>query len=540
MSEIGPDLRRLLDAHPGALESAARALGAAEPRLRGLVDRIPDAVAVGRRGRFLYANRALLELLGHDRLEQLTERPLTRYLCKEAIGRVEAAIQLARAGQVPSPLEVEVTRGGGEVLQVELLVRAVHWDGEDLTLGIARDLTERRRLQARLVDADALAAVGTLAAGIAHEINNPLAYVMLNLEYMMRELPRQREEPELASRLDARLTDAEHGAWRVGAIVRDLHSFAMREAASSELVDVRVVVERALQMTRQHIDPRAQLVARLDEASLLVRGDPGQLEQVFVNLLVNAAQAIGTGARDRNTVTVSIEREGDQVLVSVGDSGAGIAQDRLGRVFEPFFTTKPAGIGTGLGLSVCHRIVSDLGGKVSVDSEVGRGTTFRVSLPYAGEGEGAPRRLPSPAPRAPLSRRGRVLVIDDEPLVAEMLGRILQDRHEVTRALGGLEALRLIEEAPESYDVVLCDLLMPEMDGVALYEALGERNPGMRERFVFMTAGAFTRRAAEFLAKVPNERLAKPFDLGEVERLVAEVAARPRAGGGSAPDEAPG
>jgi CheY-like chemotaxis protein/anti-sigma regulatory factor (Ser/Thr protein kinase) len=250
-----------------------------------------------------------------------------------------------------------------------------------------------------------------------------------------------------------------------------------------------------------------------------------RLEQVFVNLLVNAAQAVTDGDPASNEVVVSLFSEGDKVVVEVRDTGTGIAPDALRRVFEPFFTTKPRGVGTGLGLPISRGIVTAFGGELTAKSALGVGTTFRMTLPAAPYAE-----APAPSsdgvhpssPVHPMVERARVLVVDDEPLVADMLRRTLSEIHDVSAVTDAESALERILSGDE-FDVIFCDLLMPRMSGMDLYEELEKHRPGVQERIVFMTGGAFTERAAKFLATVPNPKLTKPFDLAMIERVVARM-----------------
>jgi nitrogen-specific signal transduction histidine kinase/ActR/RegA family two-component response regulator len=392
-------------------------------------------------------------------------------------------------------------------------------------LGIARDLTERRRIQAQLIRADRLAAMGTLAAGVAHEINNPLAYLMLNLQYVMRELPRFDGSASRLAFLLERLAEAEHGARRVSSIVGDLRTFGRPEQVERGPVSVTRAVASAVKVASTQIRHRARIVESYEEVPL-VDGSATRLEQVFVNLLVNAAQAIADGNPDGNQVSASVRAEADRVVVEVSDTGSGIPPDILTRVFDPFFTTKPRGVGTGLGLPISRGIVTALGGEITVSSTVGKGTTFRVALPAltAPDLASSPEGSAPPPPDLHASPgRARVLVVDDEPLVADMLRRALADAHDVTVATAAQTALDHILSGQE-FDLIFCDVLMPRMSGMDLYDALQKQRPGMEARIVFMTGGAFTDRAAQFLAKVPNSKMSKPFDLTELERVVARVA----------------
>jgi two-component system, cell cycle sensor histidine kinase and response regulator CckA len=278
------------------------------------------------------------------------------------------------------------------------------------------------------------------------------------------------------------------------------------------------VLELAINMAFNEIRHRARLVKDYGEVPA-VEADEARLGQVFLNLLVNAAHAIREGQVERNEIRVRTRTDrAGRAVIEIRDTGCGIAPDVLGRIFDPFFTTKAVGDGSGLGLAICHGVVAALGGEITVESEPGKGSVFRVALPPAplGSGTGAP------ASRARSSfesdRRGRVLVIDDEAMLTTTIQRILH-KHEVTVAGSGREALEKIA-AGADFEVILCDLMMPEMTGMDFHAELARLHPELLDRVVFLTGGAFTPAARAFLDGVPNDRLEKPFDPQNLRALV--------------------
>lgn len=387
---------------------------------------------------------------------------------------------------------------------------------------------ERKKVEAQLLVADRMVSVGSLAAGVAHEINNPLAAVMANVEIAIQdvgELSSAGAQPaEVVTRLKEELADAILAAERVRNIVRDLKIFSRGEDEKRGPVDVQRVMESTLRMAWNEIRHRAKLVK--DYAPVpAVAASESRLGQVFLNLVVNGAQAIPEGQADRNELRVSLRHEGERVVVEVSDTGPGIPPEIRKRIFAPFVTTKPVGVGTGLGLSICHRLVTELGGEISFDTETGRGTTFRVSLPAAPEATAG--RAPAPAAAAPpAGEPGRILIIDDEPLVARTVQRALSG-HDVVSCSRASEALARME-AGERFDVVLCDLMMPEMTGMDFHAALAARSPEVANRVVFLSGGAFTDRAREFVERTQNTVLEKPFAPERLRAFVAERLAAQR------------
>lgn len=389
-------------------------------------------------------------------------------------------------------------------------------------IGAMVDVTAQREMQGRLALANRMASVGTLAAGMAHEINNPLGWILANLDEALDSLKRAGDP---ASATTASLLEkARDGAERVRSIVRDLRSFSRTADEPDDLVDVRAVVESAGAMASNEIRHRARLVVEIPSGLPPMSGSSSKLGQVFVNLLVNAAQAIPEGDASRHEIRITAGVENASVWVDVADTGHGIPGDVLPRIFDPFFTTKQVGEGTGLGLSICMGIVRGLGGEIRVDSTPGVGSRFRVLVPAGApvEGRYTPPKGTSVLDLGLSARRARVLVVDDEPLFAEAAGRLLAREHDVEVVHGGREALRRVEEGAR-YDVIVCDLMMPDMTGMALHDALRAAAPSQRDRMILLTGGAFTEAAKEFVERSDLPTLEKAF---ATEQLLHAVRSR--------------
>jgi PAS domain S-box-containing protein len=399
-------------------------------------------------------------------------------------------------------------------------------------IGIALDITERARLEkavrdreAHVVQSDRLASLGTLAAGVAHEINNPLTYVITNVGYVAERLAALGGDARLEEIREA-LAEALEGAQRVRQIVRDLRTYSRAEDEGEKTVDIMRVLDWSLNMTMNEIRHRARLVKDLAPVPG-VCGTETRLGQVFINLLVNAAQAIAAGSKADHEIRIStMTNEDGRAVVCIGDTGPGIAPDVLDHIFEPFFTTKPTGVGLGLGLFVCHGIIKGMGGTLTAESPPGAGATFVVTLPPA-----APRPETaevSGPPAAPRPRRARILAVDDEPQVLRSIQRAL-GAHEVVVADCGRDALTRLA-TDQAFDLILCDLMMGDMTGMDLHAELGRRSAALAERIVFMTGGVFTDGARDFLAGVPNACIEKPFDLVALRAMVAARAQAAAAG----------
>lgn len=387
------------------------------------------------------------------------------------------------------------------------------------------EVAERQNAERRLRLAERMESVGRLALGVGHEINNPLSYIWFNLEFV-RDLLRELEPVLGAARVEeltAPLEEALGGANRIRRIVEDLRVFGRDDKPRDQVVCVHDVLRLAVKLVMAEIKPRAQV--REDfRSTLRVRADGGRLEQVFVNLLVNAAQAMPEGHAGENQIRITTRDEGERVAIEVADTGPGIPPEDLDRVFDPFFTTKPVGKGSGLGLSLCHGIVTGMGGTIRIESELGHGTRVLVSLPASlDEGATDPRQsssdLEALVPRE-VAAGTRVLLVDDEPLVRRSMARLLQD-FDVTTAASGRQAIELL--SGQTFDVIVCDLMMGDLTGMDVYEAVARRAPALRQRVVFITGGAFTEGARAFLQSIGNRTLKKPVSRKELHAAISAV-----------------
>ena len=381
---------------------------------------------------------------------------------------------------------------------------------------VFRDVTERERLRAQLEHAERLAALGTLAAGVAHEVNNPLTVVMANVEFVRGELAKL--DTSSPAPLATALSDVESAATRIGQIVADLKAFARPPATDGDLVDVVATAEWAARATAHEFRMRARLVRELAPVPRIAADDV-RLGQVLVNLLTNAAQAIRPGAPDDHTVRLVTRVDTGRVVIEVHDDGHGIPDDVRPHIFEPFFTTKRDSGGTGLGLAICHGIVAGIGGALVAEPNPGGGTIMRVTLPPA---LAAPAPTPSMAP-ASTTVSARVLVVDDEVLLLDVIARMLSE-HSVSTTPDAREAIGRLQ-AGAVFDVIFVDVTMPTMSGIAFYEHLQAHFPSLAPRVVFMSGGVFERRAEAFLDALPNRRVGKPFRSQILKSAVASVMA---------------
>ena len=393
------------------------------------------------------------------------------------------------------------------VIAGDIIVNAIQRKRRDEMLFRQRELNQR------------ITSMGTLAAGLAHEINNPLSFVVGNLSYlrdMIDECPGVLQRVEL-DEMGQVLAHAREGADRVRRIVGDLRALAIGEETDIGEVTLDTIIDSTLRMASNQLHHRATVVREYAGAPPVV-ANPSQLGQVLLNLVLNAAHALPEGRAAENTITVSARGAGDEVHIAVEDTGCGIAPEVLPRIFDPFFTTRKVGDGMGMGLAICHHLVKSFGGSIDIASQVGKGTRVRIVLRRA-QGTGVHAADPRAA-RAKTKAR-RILMVDDEPMVLDLLGRVLKG-NELVRAENGREALDRIAENPD-FDIIFCDLMMPELTGMDVYMRLRAEHPGAEERIVFISGGTFTKEMRAFIDSVPNPKLDKPFDTRAVRQIVSDM-----------------
>ncbi len=406
------------------------------------------------------------------------------------------------------------------------------------------DVSERNQLKTQAHFNDKLATIGKLSAGIVHEINNPLTWILGNLSIlqnyadslkdyidkvslacqetelnkkleMLHSLP-NRKIQDVGNKLHSVIGSALQGVMRVRDISRGLKGLAYIEQAKLAPVNLHDILEVALSMASFEVQNKARIEKNFSPDMPLFLSNEGKLNQVFLNLLINAAQAIPKGDLKNNSISVTTQVDQQRVRIDITDTGTGISPDILPRIFDPFFTTKPAGVGSGLGLSVCHDLVKDLGGEIAVQSTPGKGTTFSIYLPIQQE-VAAKKAEPIPAREV---QDKRILVVDNEPSLLKLLHLILSKKHEVTTALGGKAAMDVFSKTATPFDLIISDLNMPDVRGEELYDFVVKQQPDFEKRFIFITGGLDLPAVKDFITKTKSPTLEKPFTPKEVLAVV--------------------
>jgi len=506
---VAPALLEALAAQASVAIESARLVDMHEDGRRSWQD-IVDALTlalciVDREGRIRRANRAFAHLVNTPPAA-LVGRPWKAFTPPEWAPEIQRLVNTGGAGP-----EVELRT---QDRRFSLAAVPITEGDSSIVVLLFDDQTERRSLQEKLVQSTKLSAMGQLIAGVAHELNNPLASVIGFADFLgeMRDVPANLREPLSVIREEAE---------RASTIVRNLLGFARKQDRQRKRTALAPVIESTMTLLRnplmaQRVEARVEIEPDLPPVTI----DANQIQQVFVNLVNNAAQAIASAGRP-GTVTIRARRFLDEVAIDVVDDGPGMTEEIAAQVFDPFFTTKSENEGTGLGISISQGIVKEHGGRITLDTEVGRGATFTVHLPL----ETTPVAPEAPQPVRPATgERLRVLVVDDEPHILHYMSATLTAwGHEVTVADDGDRGLELA--ATGVFDLIVTDLRMPRLGGREFFEELRRRLPEVASRVYFSTGDTVRGDTLTFLETLDRPYLHKPFSLSELRTLLAAIPA---------------
>lgn len=504
-----------------------------------------DGIAIiNQEHRIVEANQRFAEMLGYEPEELLS---LHTWDFEAIMSEAEIRVGFDDLTQTSVTFEIRHRDKDGTLHDVEVSVSGALVGDEPMVFTVSRDITEKKKMQANLAQSDRLASISMLAAGVAHEINNPLAYVLLHLQALSKELPALEQRlhhfketllsdlPDITGdalkseihqlfsmlnfeKINKRIREAHEGTRRIQTIAGALSTFSRVERQRLTPVDVHYTIECAANMAFNEIKYRARLVKEFGEISNVLANE-GHLSQVFLNLLINAVHAIEDGNAADNEIRIRTYQKGDDVFIEVRDTGKGISPDNLDRIFDPFFTTKNIGEGSGLGLTISRNIVVGYGGRIDVESTEGKGSNFVIRIPIRTPRKQACREEKTAVAKHPTS--GKILIIDDEVSVLEAMEEMLPN-HNVITASSGKKGMALTK-LHSDFDLVLCDLMMPDISGMSFHKWLRTTYPHLADRLVFISGGATTPDTRVYLSQVDNLCIHKPFDPESLSKKVCEL-----------------
>ena len=496
-----------------------------EERFRTILEDMDNGYfELDKKSHYIFVNDAMCKILGYSRadivakhfgsfIDQTDEKFVenSRAIMDEAI----------RTGMTLSGLFGTIVKGDGSRRIIGVSVSPLRDATGNIAgiRGITRDITDRMKMEQQLLMAGKLASIGELAAGVAHEINNPLTAIMGYAQLLAA-------RDDIPEHIKLDLDKIFNQSQRAARIVQNLLTFARSYALEKKVIDINELILKSLELrSYEHKVGNIEIVVDLHPGLPGISADENQIQQVILNIIINAEQAI-TSKKRGGKIKVTTGLEDSMVKIIVADDGPGIPRGMLERLFDPFFTTKEVGQGTGLGLSVCHGIVTKHGGRIYADSVEGQGATFIVELPASREvkskDQGSSVRLGKGSPKVEVSKR--ILVVDDEMVIRDILIRILSEKgYDVESAASGTEGLDKIMNT--KYDVYLLDIKMPGVDGRDIYEAISEKFPQLMNRVIFITGDTITRSTLDFLETTGREYLSKPLDFSRLVNTIEEVTA---------------
>jgi PAS domain S-box-containing protein len=503
------------------------ALKQSEERYRTILDEMQEPYyEMDLAGRFTFFNDALCRRLGYSRKELMGMHNKVYTLPEDLERTFEVFNKVYRTGEPHKLFERATIKKDGTLNYSEMSVLPLRNEqGEIIGFrGITKDLTERKKaeqerkqLEQKAQFASRLASVGELASGVAHEINNPLTGVIGYAHLLLA-----RKDISRDVRHDLEIIN--EGSQRVAGIVKKLLAFARQTKPEQRYVNINELIRntldlRAYELAASNIKVTLQLTRDLP----MTIADPGQLQQVFLNLIINAETEMKI-ANDRGRLSIKTEKINNTIRITFKDTGPGITKENLETIFDPFFTTREVGQGTGLGLSVCHGIVTEHNGRIWAESEPGKGATFIVELPVTTEEKQLELAEPEVEETKKITK-AKILVVDDEPVIRQLISQVLGEQgHTVETVDNAAGALKMVKS--KRYRLILLDIKMPGMSGVDLYKQFQKIAPSLTKRVVFITGDVMGKRTIAFLDKAKTPYIMKPFDARELKTQINRILAK--------------
>ena len=502
-------------------EQAEEKLRQSEAKYRTLFEATADGILIAdlETRQFLYANPAICRMLGYTE-EELRKMDVADIHPKKDLKSVLAEFDAQARGDKTLASDIPCLRKDGTIVYADINTVNIMVDGRQCNAGFFRDITRRKQAEQKALVNAKLASIGELVAGVAHEVNNPLTGILGYAQLLA-------EKQDIPQNVKEDLQKIYEESKRTVRIVQNLLRFARQYKPEKNLVDINELVERTLELEAYKLrTSNIELSTKLSADVPLILADYNQLQQVILNIVNNAQQAIAEVKR-KGKITLTTNVIEDYIRISIADNGPGISADNMTKIFDPFFTTKPDGSGSGLGLSVCHGLVTEHGGNIYAESTPGKGTIFIIELPVAAGEEmviKAEKAVKKENRSAREKAAGTILIVEDEPSIRTSLKRNLTASGYQAQAVSSGEDT-LDKLAKKVYDLLLVDLKMPGMGGRELYETIKKKYPSLAKKVVFITGDVMTADSQDFLASTGRLYLVKPFDFDEVTNIIEKALA---------------
>jgi PAS domain S-box-containing protein len=421
------------------------------------------------------------------------------------------------------PNNGHILQPSGAIRDVEFSSVCVETQSDTLYLSVIDDITEKHQILERSLLAHKMSTIGALTLGIIHEINNPLIWLLSNLQFIKEKIktfPAQDiKSHQLMASFSQYTDESISGAQKIAQIIHDLKGFSYVEDKNIIPVDITDALNSAIHIVEHEIKQTMKLKKEFCGDMPLLLVSTNRLQQVFMNLIVNAAQSFINPKSPKNLLIIRTTLEKNSLRIDFTDNGSGIKPENMEKLFIPFFTTKPKGIGVGLGLSISYSIIIAMGGEISVQSIVNKGTTFSVTLPLSMKASIDPDIKILAKPKTQL----KILIVDDLPNILNTLRRLLEEEQIVTVALGGRAALKILEDRGMSFDLVITDINMPDVNGIDLFRYIKKNHPKLASQIIFLTGSISSEKINDFLGSIKNPHLEKPFTPQELTAAIAGI-----------------
>lgn len=498
-----------------------------ERNFNSLLEASPLLICVIHKSQCIYANQALADLLGYKNTYELELMPIDDIFSLEDIDTyLQHEEKMLAKGHTRTIDRIHLQKQDGKTFSAKIKITPVNFNDKDATLIIGYDRTEEDTLKVHMMQMDRMVAIGTLAAGVGHEINNPLTFVAGNISTIVDDLRKIDKSLKnsliltpiqnvIEEAIEA-LGEAQLGATRIRDIVTDLSNLSREPLDIKKVVDPNQMIESAVKLASNEIRHRATLIQDIKPIKCL-RGNKVKLSQVILNLLVNAAHAIPKEKKDAKIYLRAFMID-EQIRIEIQDTGSGIDPAIANTIFEPFVTTKAMGVGTGLGLAISRQIIDDHQGTIEFETEVGKGTTFYINLPSIDDAYQTSTKFKAITKKTNLN----IMLIDDEEMILRSLKRQLRE-HRITTHVDAHDAIDELRHSDENYDLILCDLMMPQLSGPDFYRKLQTFSPKLTKRVVFITGGVFSNDVRQFVDSLIHPPLIKPIDSKALDEVILNL-----------------